>query len=81
MMGCSRRQGRNEGGQEGHNSPIAEPLRGRRITAGAPKSPKNGTSTSFSTVNLIKKELRFEHGGAKLASSSGRHLTSLPPCS
>jgi len=35
---------------------------------GAPKNPNNVTSTFFSTVYLLQKELRFEHGGAKLAS-------------
>ena len=46
---------------------------------GAPKSPNNVTSTFFNTVHLLWKELRFEHGGAKLASCPGRHLTSLRP--
>jgi len=41
----------------------------------APKRPNNVTSTFFNTVNLLRKGLRFEHGGAKLASCSGRHLT------
>ena len=45
-----------------------------------PKSPQNVTSTFFSTVNLRLKELRFERGGAKLASCPGRHLISLRPC-
>ena len=35
----------------------------------------------FKKVCLFPKDLRFEHGGAKLASCSGRHLTSLRPCS
>jgi len=48
---------------------------------GTPKSPNNVTSTSFNTVHLLPKDLRFEHGGAKLASCPGRHLTSLRPCS
>ena len=52
---------------------------GCRITMGLPKSPKYVTSTSFSTVNLHPKELRFEHRGAKLASCPRRHLTSLHP--
>jgi len=30
--------------------------------------------------NFLAKDLRFEHGGAKLASCPGRHLTSLRPC-
>jgi len=51
------------------------------MTAGAKKSPENVTSTCFNTVHLLLKDLRFEHGGAKLASCPGRHLTSLRPCS
>jgi len=47
---------------------------------GAPKSPNNVTSTVFNTVHLLPKDRRFEHGGAKLASCPGRHLTSLRPC-
>ena len=52
---------------------------GRQITTEAPKSPNNVRSTFFNTVNLLPKELRFEHGGAKLASCPRRHLTSLRP--
>jgi len=47
---------------------------------GAPKSPNNITSTFFNTVHLLAKDLSFDHGGAKLASCPGRHLTSLRPC-
>ena len=32
-------------------------------------------------MNLLPKDVRFEHGGAKLASCPGRHLTSLRPWS
>jgi len=53
---------------------------GRRITIGAPKSPSNVTGTFFNTVHLLPTDLRFEYGGAKLASCLGRHLTSLRPC-
>ena len=53
---------------------------GRRIIAGAPKSPKNVTSTFINPVNLLPKELRCERGGVKLASCTGRHLTSSRPC-
>jgi len=35
---------------------------------GAPKRPNNVTSTFFNTVNLLPKDLRFEHRGAKRAS-------------
>jgi len=38
---------------------------------GTPKSPNNGTNTFFNTVHLIPKELRFEYGGAELASCPG----------
>jgi len=55
----------------GHNCPGAESLRG------APKSPKNVTGTFFNTAHLLPKDLRFKHGGAKLASCPGRHLTSV----
>jgi len=34
-------------------------------------------STSFNKAHFFPKDLRFEHGGAKLASCPGRHLTSL----
>ena len=47
--------------------------------SGSPKSPNNVTSTSFHTVRLLPKDLSFEHGGAKLASCPGHHLTSLRP--
>ena len=78
-------------GQAENNSPGAESLWGRRFTAEAakslrmtpnhcrgPESPKNVASTFFNTVNLLPKELRFEHGSAKLV-SFGRHLASLRP--
>jgi len=57
-----------------------EQFPGWRITMGAPKSPSNVTSILFKTVHLLPTDLRFEHGGAKLASCPGRHLTSLRPC-
>jgi len=57
---------------------------GGRITMGgaewlraAPKSTNNVASTFFNIVHLLPKGLRSEHGGAKLASCPGRHLTSL----
>jgi len=66
------RQGRNEGAR-------GEQFPGLQFTMGAlnhcggvellrepPKSPNNVTSTFLSTVNLLSKELRFHHGGAKL---------------
>jgi len=65
--------GAQQGGATGAKFP------GRRITAGAPKSPKTVICTSYSAANVLPKELRFEHGGAKLASSLWRHLISLRP--
>ena len=35
------------------------------------------TCTFFSVMHLLPKDLRFEHGGTKVASWPGRHLTSL----
>jgi len=66
-QGVTRGQGEN-------NSPGAEWLRG------SPKRPNIVTSTFFKTVHLLPKNLRFEHGGARLASCPGRHLASLRPC-
>ena len=69
-------QERNKGGkipQEPNHYGGDEWLRG------APKSPNNVTSTFFNTVHLLPKDLRYEHGGAKLASYHGSHLTSLHP--
>ena len=72
-----RSQGRNEGGM----IPWAPNHYGeRRMTAGALKSPNNVTSALFNAVHLLPKDLKFEHGGAKLASCPGRCLTSLRPC-
>ena len=36
-----------------------------RMAAVGPKRPNNVTSTSFSTAHLLRKDLSFEHGGAK----------------
>jgi len=44
------------------------------------KNPNDVTRTFFNTVHLLPEDLRFENGGAKLASCPGRHLTSLSPC-
>jgi len=66
-------RGVTRGAQGGLHSPGAEWL------PGAPKSPNNVVITCFNTVHLLPKVLRFEHGGAKLASCPGRHLTSLRP--
>jgi len=55
----------------GHNFPCTESLRG------ATKTPNNVTTTFFNTVHLLPKDLKFEHGGAKVVSYPGRRLTSL----
>ena len=47
------------------------------MTAGAPESPNNVTSTFFNAVHLLPKDLKFEHDGAKIASCPERCLTSL----
>jgi len=64
-------QGRNDGGGKWGTVPGRELLWGCRITAGAPKSPNNVTSTFFNTVHLVPKELRFEHGVANLLLAPG----------
>ena len=66
-------QGRNEWGKGGA---IPRALN----HSGGDKCPNNIASTFFCTVHLLPKDLGFEHGGAKLASCPGRHLTSLRPC-
>jgi len=43
----------------------------RRMIAGAPKRPNKVTGIFFNTVHLLPKDLKFEHGGAKLASFPG----------
>jgi len=72
-MGLGNIHERSEGRQGEHNSPHAEPL------WGTPKSPNNVTRSFFSAVHLLPKDLRFKHGGTKLASWPGRHLPSLRP--
>jgi len=71
-------QGRNEWAR-GHNFP-------HRITIGAPnhcggrrKVPRMSQVLS-STAHLLPKDLKFEHGGAKLVSCLRRNVTSLRPC-
>jgi len=54
---------------------------GCRMTAGGAKSPDNITSTFFNTRHLLHKDLKLEHGGAKLSPCPERHLTSLRPWS
>jgi len=50
------------------------------MAAESPKSSNNVTGTFFNTEYLLPKDLSFEHGGGKLASCPGRHLTLLRPC-
>ena len=52
-------------------------LRGCRMATGDAKSPNNIASTFFYTIHMLLKDLRFEHGGAKLFSCPGHHQTSL----
>ena len=76
-------QGRNDGRQGGINPRHwisihggAESLRGaENVTWGRRKIP----TMSHNTVNFLPKDLRFEHGGAKLASCPGCRPTSLRP--
>jgi len=46
----------------------------------APKSPTKVENVFFNTVHSLSKDLRLDHGGAKLVSFPGRHLTSVGPC-
>ena len=50
---------------------------GAKLLRVAPKIPNNVTCTFSNAVNLLAKDLRFEHGVAELVSCPGRHLTSL----
>jgi len=59
-----RAQWRNERGQVGHNSPAPNHYGGRRLV-------NNVTSTFFSTVYLLPKDLRFEHGALVLLLGPG----------
>jgi len=44
---------------------------GAKSPQGAQKSPHNFTSTSFNTVYLIPKGLKFEHGAPNLLLAPG----------
>ena len=59
-------------GEREHNS-SAESLRGAKKSQQCDKH-------FFKTVHLLPKDLRFEHGGAKLVSCPGRHLTTARSC-
>jgi len=54
-------------------------FRGCRITVGGQKLTTMSQAL-FKTVHLFPKDLRFEHGGAKLVSCPRRHLILLHPC-
>jgi len=59
LLAFANGQGRNEGAR-GAQCP------GRQITLGGAEKSNSVASTSFNTVHLLPKDLRFEHGGAKL---------------
>jgi len=75
-------KGIRRGGGKGDTTPRAPShYGGAKLLRGASESPNNVASTFFNVVYLLPKDLKFEHGGAKLASCPGRrrHLTSLRP--
>jgi len=72
-------QGRNDGEEGGIIPRAPYHCGGRQMSAGSRKRPNNFTSTFFNTVYFLPKDLRCEHGGAKLASCPGRRLSSLRP--
>jgi len=59
----------------GHNSPGTDSL----LCGGCRKVP-TVSQVLPSIQYLLPKDLRFEHGGAKLVSCPGRNLTSVRPC-
>jgi len=77
---CPRGVTRGDGDKEGIILRAPNPYGRAELLLEASKSPNDVTSTFFHAVNLLPKELRFDHGGAKLASCPGPHLTSLRPC-
>jgi len=58
-------KGHNEGGKRGTVPWGPNHRGGADSPRGAPKKPNNVTSTFFNTVHLLRKDLRFEHEGAK----------------
>jgi len=42
-----------------------------------PRTPKSSNNVASTFLNMLLKDLRFEHGGAKLVSCPQRYLTSL----
>jgi len=65
-------QGCNERGKR-------EQFLGRRIAAEGSEKSQQCHIYFLHHSYLLPKDLKFEHGGVKLASCSGRHLTSLRP--
>jgi len=63
----------------GKQFPSAKSLRGALNDCGAPKIPNNVTSTFFNTVHLLPKNIRFKHGGTKIAFCPRHHLALLRP--
>jgi len=59
------------GVQGERDSPGAESLWRSQITAGAPKSHSNVTSTFFNAVHLLPKDLSFGHGAPHLLLDPG----------
>jgi len=73
-------RGVTEGGKGGVIPGAPSHYGGGQITVEGAKSPNNVANNFFSTVHLLPKDLSFKHGGPKLASCPGRHLTSVHPC-
>jgi len=68
-------------GEKGSTMPrVSNRYGGVESLRASPKSPNNVASTFINIVHLLTKDLRFEHGSAKLISCSRRHLTSVRPC-
>jgi len=80
MSACHGIRGVTMGEEGGHNPRGKNFYGAAESLREAPKIRNIVTCTFFITVHLLPKNLKFEHGGAKLASCPGRHLTSLRPC-
>jgi len=72
---------RNEVGKwaQRHNPCAPNHFGSNESLRGALKSSNNVKNTFFNAVNLLPKDIKFEHGGASLAPCHGRHFTSLRP--
>jgi len=71
-------QGRNEGGR-GHNSPGAESLWGRQMTAGGAEKPQQCHIYIFQYSKCASERSQVWSWGTKPVSCAGRHLISLHP--